>query len=286
MKGKSRPKKLAFVVLLISLGAVLYSSALAFFAYTGTYYLASDEAIALSRRQDASGNILFAPKSTPVAGLIFYPGAKVDERAYAPLSAKLAEQGVYVIIAKMPFHLAVFKTDAATTIKAEQPTISSWYLCGHSLGGAMAASYLAEHVTEYSGLILLASYSTKDLHSTSLKTCTIYGSEDQVLNQNKYKSRIRQGESSREQSRDRNRGEMAGETMDNSGTTASKKAMEPPRFRGGRTAKSNRPSHRFALPVSDHRLSLVNCRFPLFLILHYHLRKTLLTFRNWYPFLV
>jgi hypothetical protein len=43
----------------------------------------------------------------------------VDERAYAPLSAKLAEQGVYVIIAKMPFHLAVFKTDAATTIKAE-----------------------------------------------------------------------------------------------------------------------------------------------------------------------
>jgi dienelactone hydrolase len=186
MKGKSRPKKLAFVVLLISLGAVLYSSALAFFAYTGTYYLASDEAIALSRRQDASGNILFAPKSTPVAGLIFYPGAKVDERAYAPLSAKLAEQGVYVIIAKMPFHLAVFKTDAATTIKAEQPTISSWYLCGHSLGGAMAASYLAEHVTEYSGLILLASYSTKDLHSTSLKTCTIYGSEDQVLNQNKY----------------------------------------------------------------------------------------------------
>jgi hypothetical protein len=50
----------------------------------------------------------------------------------------------------------------------------------------MAASYLADHVTEYSGLILLASYSTKDLHSTSLKTCTIYGSEDKVLNQNKY----------------------------------------------------------------------------------------------------
>jgi predicted esterase len=86
----------------------------------------------------------------------------------------------------MPFHLAIFKTDAAAAIKAKQPGITSWYLCGHSLGGAMVATYLSDHVNEYTGLILLASYSTKDLSGTSLKTCTIFGSEDKVLNKNKY----------------------------------------------------------------------------------------------------
>ncbi|MBQ3182303.1 MAG: alpha/beta hydrolase, partial [Clostridia bacterium] len=34
---------------------------------------------------------------------------------------------------------------------------------GHSLGGAMAASYLAETEEKYDGLILLAAYTTADL---------------------------------------------------------------------------------------------------------------------------
>ncbi|OPZ32298.1 MAG: Alpha/beta hydrolase family protein [Tenericutes bacterium ADurb.BinA155] len=188
MLKKSPSKKLAWLVLFVGLGALVYVSALTFFIYTGTYYLASDSAIALASDEDGAGNIRFFPKVAASTGIIFYPGAKVDERAYAPLSSKLAEAGFYVVIARMPFHLAVFQSDAAATIKAQNPTISSWYLCGHSLGGAMAASYLSDEQKNYTGLILLASYSTADLSQSALRTLTIYGSEDHVLNQSKYQN--------------------------------------------------------------------------------------------------
>lgn len=41
--------------------------------------------------------------------------------------------------------------------------MNSWYVGGHSLGGAMAASYAAKHTDELDGLVLLAAYSTADL---------------------------------------------------------------------------------------------------------------------------
>ena len=50
----------------------------------------------------------------------------------------------------------------------------------------MAASYLADHTDRFEGLILLGSYSTSDLSGTSLDVLSVYGSEDQVLNRDKY----------------------------------------------------------------------------------------------------
>ena len=64
--------------------------------------------------------------------------------------------------------------------------IEKWYIGGHSLGGAMAASYLSDHVADYEGFILLGAYSTDDLSTTDLKVLSVYGSEDKVLNREKY----------------------------------------------------------------------------------------------------
>ena len=50
----------------------------------------------------------------------------------------------------------------------------------------MAASYLGDHMEEYAGLILLGSYSTENISDTDLEVLSIYGSEDQVLNRDKY----------------------------------------------------------------------------------------------------
>lgn len=57
---------------------------------------------------------------------------------------------------------------------------------GHSLGDSMAASYLADNTNDYEGLILLGSYSTADLSGTDLSALSVYGSEDKVLNREKY----------------------------------------------------------------------------------------------------
>lgn len=42
---------------------------------------------------EQNGNWVFAPES-PTVGLIFYPGGKVENTAYAPLLHDLAEDGV------------------------------------------------------------------------------------------------------------------------------------------------------------------------------------------------
>ena len=50
----------------------------------------------------------------------------------------------------------------------------------------MAASYLSGCADSYEGLLLLGSYSTEDFSNTDLSVLSIYGSEDMVLNREKY----------------------------------------------------------------------------------------------------
>ena len=50
----------------------------------------------------------------------------------------------------------------------------------------MAASYLEAHRDDYSGLVLLGAYSTADLSDSGLEVISIYGSEDGVMNREKY----------------------------------------------------------------------------------------------------
>lgn len=119
-------------------------------------------------------------------GIIFYPGGKVEETAYAPLMEQLAEAGYQVYLMRMPFRLAVFDMDAADPVIEKEQDITHWYLMGHSLGGAMAASYAAKHTDEVSGLALLGAYSTADLTDSGISVLCIYGSEDGVLNRKKY----------------------------------------------------------------------------------------------------
>lgn len=75
---------------------------------------------------------------------------------------------------------------AADGIADSYPEIEQWYMAGHSLGGSMAASYVGAHAEIFDGLILLASYSTQDLGTSDLRILSLFGSNDQVLNMEKY----------------------------------------------------------------------------------------------------
>ena len=117
------------------------------------------------------------------AALIFYPGAKVEETAYAPFLHRLAEGGIDVFLVKMPFHLAVFGTNRADRL-LPRFSYESWYIGGHSLGGAMAANYASAHGARLDGVILCAAYPIKSL-DPGLTEIMLYGSEDTVLRMNK-----------------------------------------------------------------------------------------------------
>jgi hypothetical protein len=164
----------------------------AFAIYVGDYYRADTDAIeAFAPMQEVTiqtlkdGTMIFRPEN-PVAGLIFYPGGKVEHTSYQPLMAACAEQGIFCVLVEMPCNLAVLDMNAADGVQEQYPEIENWYIGGHSLGGAMAASYLGKHLDQYQGLILLGSYSTSDLSGTDLKVLSVYGSEDKVLNREKY----------------------------------------------------------------------------------------------------
>ena len=116
--------------------------------------------------------------------LIFYPGAKVEYTAYLPLLSELADQGIDCFLIKMPCNLAFFGQNKAKKIM-DSYEYDHWYLSGHSLGGAMAASYASGHLEILNGLVLLAAYPTKSLKSDSFSVLSLYGSEDGVLNMEK-----------------------------------------------------------------------------------------------------
>ena len=176
--------------ILISLIAFFLLIGIAFGIYVSDYYKPSASALS-SLKSDSQITVsnhdeYYLFKGNQVkGGIIFYPGGKVDERAYAPLMKKLAKANYAVMLAKMPLHLAMFGLNTASHIKKENPQIKHWYLGGHSLGGAMAARYLSKH-QGFEGLFLLASYSTSKLDA-HLKCISIYGSKDHVLNRTSYK---------------------------------------------------------------------------------------------------
>ena len=120
-----------------------------FFLYTEDYYhadrtalaaLDSDDIVSVSKTE--YGWFFDGPSEKDM--LIFYPGGKVEETAYAPLLHLLAEQGMDICLVKMPFRLAVLGADKADQVMA-QHDYARWYIGGHSLGGVMAADYAAAH---------------------------------------------------------------------------------------------------------------------------------------------
>lgn len=187
----ARGRKRLWIILGITLAVILLVCA-GFAAYVGDYYHADETAVQAMAVSDeitvskADGDdLMFAPPS-PRAGLIFYPGGKVEYTAYAPLMRACAEKGILCVLVKMPCNLAVLDMKAADGIAEQYPDIDAWYIGGHSLGGAMAAAYAADHSGELDGLILLAAYSTKDLNGSDLDVLSVYGSEDRVLDREKY----------------------------------------------------------------------------------------------------
>ena len=170
------------------LAAAAVALALACGLYAGDYYHAEDSAVAVPEGvtvEFTEDRLVFQP-DMPTAGLIFYPGGKVEFTAYAPLMTRLAEQGILCVLVKMPLNLAVLDVHAAAGIPEQYPQVTDWYLAGHSLGGSMAASHGAKNAGTYRGLILLAAYSTEDLRDTGLAVCSLYGDRDGVLDPEKY----------------------------------------------------------------------------------------------------
>lgn len=171
---------------LIGIGILILVLALcagAFFWYASDYYRAEDVALEVMAQDSGisvQDNLTILSSSVPSdTAIIFYPGAKVEATAYLPLLDKIRQTGVTCILVDMPFHMAIFDSNAAQDVMEDFPEYSHWYIAGHSMGGAMASQFAASHPDEVDGLILLGAYIYGDYSPQD--TLTIYGSLNQSV---------------------------------------------------------------------------------------------------------
>lgn len=144
--------------------------------------LQSDDSVRVTHAADGWE---FSPTSgEATAALIYYPGGHVDARSYAPYAHDLARRGYLVVIPVMPLSLAVLSSNAADRVVKAHPGISHWVIGGHSLGGVMAAHYVAQHPGAMRGLVLFGSYpaSGDDLSRSGIAVLTEVGTLDRGMN--------------------------------------------------------------------------------------------------------
>ncbi|WP_062522411.1 alpha/beta hydrolase [Demequina silvatica] len=108
------------------------------------------------------------------AGLVFYPGARVDPRAYAAHLREVAEAGHPVVIVKEPLGIAFLTVGASGPIADERGGV--WAVGGHSLGGTVAA--LDADADGADGLLLWASYPAGDMSGFAGAVASVSGSND------------------------------------------------------------------------------------------------------------
>lgn len=189
-----RKKKSWLTKVLIGIAALLLIAVAGFFIFVSTSYeaipsakesLQSDDQVSVKQE----GDLLFKPVSDARdIGFIFYPGAKVEAPAYAKMAKEIAAKGYPVLLADLPFNLAILSPNRADEMISNHPEIKRWVIGGHSLGGVMAADYAVSH-EKIEGLVLLASYpqSKTELNDSSLKVLSLWGSNDQVADLEKVK---------------------------------------------------------------------------------------------------
>lgn len=178
-KSSHRGRRLAAVLL-----GVLLVLAAATGWYLSDYYRAEEvatEVLAQGTGITTQDNLTVLTPTVPGdTALIFYPGAKVEAAAYLPLLDSIRQRtGLTCVLVEMPFHLAILDADAAQTVMEAFPQYHHWYLAGHSMGGAMASRFAADHPIAVDGLILLGAYLYGDYPPAD--TLTVYGSLNQSV---------------------------------------------------------------------------------------------------------
>jgi pimeloyl-ACP methyl ester carboxylesterase len=140
--------------------------------------LRSDDTVTVS---DNPNEIIFMP-ANPAAGFIYYPGARVEPAAYAPVMRQIAAQGYAVFVIKVPLNFALFSVNRADDFIAAYPQITAWAVGGHSLGGVAACAYAAGG-TKAQALIMHASFCANGIADrTDLEIVSIYATLDAFSN--------------------------------------------------------------------------------------------------------
>lgn len=130
--------------------------------------------------------------------LVFFPGALVDPRAYAPLARAVAKEGFRAVMIELPRRGAFGGADSPelrTRVNRTLATVSdsgSVILGGHSRGGVVASAIAAGGVPNLGGLVLIGTSHPRDVDLSELRipVTKIVGTRDGLASP----SEVRQNE--------------------------------------------------------------------------------------------
>lgn len=195
-KGKKHIGRMICLSIILLILFIIIGCFIGCFIYVSIYYHASSNALTYLNEKDNvkvkkinSGYHFDGPGNDKA--LIFYPGAKIEESAYADIMHGIAKNGIDCFLVKMPFRLAFLGINKANKIIEENKKLyPHWYMAGHSLGGAMAGYYVSKHQDNIDGFAMLGAYTTSPIPE-KVKTLSILASNDKILNWNTYKKNIK-----------------------------------------------------------------------------------------------
>jgi pimeloyl-ACP methyl ester carboxylesterase len=165
------------VAFILTLGFVLWANDTAQPTEVALQALESDTRVTVMQQD---GFFTFEPVGeSPTTGFIFYPGGRVDYRAYAPVLREIAAQGYFVAVVQVNLNLAFFDINAADDVISRHPEITRWAVGGHSLGGVAGSVYASRHPEVTGGVVFWASYPADDsLKGLGVPVLSVYGSND------------------------------------------------------------------------------------------------------------
>lgn len=148
----------------------------------GAHWLETSKTVHVMQNNDF---YRFTPASPYDKVLLFYPGAMVDPRAYAPLCRQIADGGVQVYLIKMPGRMAMYGYNNPKKLRLLADTAKTYILAGHSQGAKMAARFVYENPGLIDKLVLIGTTHPRDisLADRSLPVLKIYGSRDGVADE-------------------------------------------------------------------------------------------------------
>lgn len=175
---------LIIVTLAAVLGVVIY--VLDYYPADGNTDYISEGPYNVGVMDFGDGLKAFEPSTLTEYGVIFYPKSKMEAEAYYPLMRSLAARGVVCMVAEAPARMSALGKDAAYGMNMRYPEITKWYIGGHGDSAKTAAAFAAENTDFVTGVLLLGGYTSADLSGTGLRTVSVYGSKDGILDMKAY----------------------------------------------------------------------------------------------------